>query len=34
MFRKNAEGEEGIDYINTIGEINDPNLPDDKLLER
>jgi hypothetical protein len=34
MFRKYAEGEEGVDYIRSIGEINDPSMPDSKLLER
>ena len=32
MFRQFAQGEEGVDYVNSL--VKDPNMPDAKLLER
>jgi hypothetical protein len=34
MFRSMGMGEEGLDYINLSKEVQDPNLPSTKLLER
>lgn len=34
MFRSQAMGEEGIDYMHALGDIQDPNMPDKKILER
>ena len=32
MFRQFAQGEEGIEYVNSLVKV--PNMPDAKLLER
>jgi hypothetical protein len=34
MMRERAQGEEGVDYVQTIGDIEDPMLPNTKILEK
>lgn len=34
MMRDHVLGEEGVDYIQGLGDMSDPNLPNAKLLER
>ena len=34
MMRERAQGEEGVDYVQSIGDIDDPILPNTKILEK
>lgn len=34
MIRERSMGEEGVDYIQSIGDIEDPNIPNEKIFEK